>query len=90
MLNDSARLVVVNVVNRHEANAITADIILQSGDFAGSAWVDEVIGKIPSASGDPRVQEPVNTVASDIKFKGNTIKYSFPAHSLTQLRIPLK
>ena len=90
MLNDSARLVVVNVVNRHEANAITADIILQSGDFAGSARVNEVNGKIPSASGDPRVQEPVNTVASDIKFKGNTIKYSFPAHSLTQLRIPLK
>ncbi len=79
----------LNVVNRHETNAITADVVLQSGDFAGSAKVNEVNGKIPAA-GDPRAQEPVNTVTSDIKFKGNTIKYSFPAHSLTQLRIPLK
>jgi alpha-N-arabinofuranosidase len=89
VLNDSAILVVVNVVNRHEANAITADIILQSGDFAGSARVDEVIGKIPD-QGNPRAQEPVNTVTSNIKFKGNTVKYSFPAHSVTQLRIALK
>src|SRR5665647_948134 len=89
VLNDSTKMLVVNVVNRHEANAITADVVLQSGDFAGSAKVNEVNGKIP-APGNPRAQEPVNTVTSDIKFKGNTIKYSFPAHSLTQLQIPLK
>ena len=72
VLNDSAKILVINVVNRHEANAITADVVLQHGDFAGSAKVNEVNGKLP-ASGDLRAQEPVNTVASDIKFKGNTI-----------------
>jgi alpha-N-arabinofuranosidase len=89
VLNDSTRMLVVNVVNRHEANAITSEIVLQSGDFEGSAKVNEVNGKIP-APGNPRAQEAVNTVASDIKFKGNTVKYSFPAHSFTQLQIPLK
>ena len=48
VLNDSTtRMLVVNVVNRHEANAIKADLVLQSGDFAGSAEVNEVNGKIP-------------------------------------------
>jgi alpha-N-arabinofuranosidase len=82
-------MLVVNVVNRHEANAITADVVLQSGDFAGSAKVNEVNGKIP-VPGDPRAKEAVNSITNDIKFKGNTIKYSFPAHSLTQLMIPFK
>jgi alpha-L-arabinofuranosidase len=95
VLNDSARILVVNVVNRNESNAISADVVLQSGDFAGSAIVNEVNGKIPAPvkQGTPFNQgtpEPVNTVTSDIKFKGNIIKYSFPAHSLTQLQIPLR
>jgi len=89
VLNDSTKILAVNVVNRHETNAITADVVLQSGEFTGSAKVNEVNGKIP-APDNPRAQEPVNTVTTDIKFKGNTIKYSFPAHSLTQLLIPLK
>ncbi|MRR21659.1 alpha-L-arabinofuranosidase [bacterium] len=89
VLNDSTKILAVNVVNRHETNAITADVVLQSGEFTGSAKVNEVNGKIP-APDNPRAQEPVNTVTTDIKFKGNTIKYSFPAHSLTQLLIPVK
>lgn len=98
VLNDSAKVLVVNVVNRHETNVITADIILQSGGFPGSAKVSEVNGKIPTpgaprtpgAQGAPSSEEAVSVVSKDIKFKGNTINYSFPAHSLTQLIIPLR
>ncbi|MBG0861152.1 MAG: alpha-L-arabinofuranosidase, partial [Bacteroidales bacterium] len=98
VLNDSAKVLVVNVVNRHETNVIPADIILQSGEYTGNAKVNEVNGKIP-APGVPRTpgaptapnpEEAVNTVTKDIKFKGNTINYSFSAHSLTQLMIPVK
>ena len=98
VLNDSAKVLVVNVVNRHETNVIPANIILQSGEYTGNAKVNEVNGKI-TAPGAPRTQgapsvpnpeEAVNTVAKDIKFKGNTINYSFSAHSLTQLMIPVK
>lgn len=89
VLNDAARTLVLNVVNRHETNAITADIVLQTGEFTGSAKANEVNGKI-AAPGNPRAEEPVNSTSADIKFKGNTIRYTFPAHSLTQLMVPLK
>lgn len=89
VLNDSTKTLVVNVVNRHETNAITADIVMQTGEFTGNARANEVNGKI-AAPGNPRAEEAVNSTSNDIKFKGNTIKYSFPAHSLTQLMIPVK
>lgn len=89
VLNDSTKTLVVNVVNRHETNALTADIVMQTGEFTGNARVNEVNGKI-AAPGNPRTEEAVNSTSNDIKFKGNTIRYSFPAHSLTQLMIPVK
>jgi alpha-N-arabinofuranosidase len=89
VLNDSTRTLTVNVVNRHETNAITADIIMQTGEFTGNVRVNEVNGKI-AAPGNPRAEEAVNSTSNDIKFKGNIIRYTFPAHSFTQLMIPVK
>ncbi|HNT93223.1 MAG: alpha-L-arabinofuranosidase [Bacteroidales bacterium] len=82
-------VLVINVVNRHETKAIETDIVLQTGEFAGTAEVNEVNGKIADP-GNPRAAEAVNTTSSDIKFKGNTIRYSFPAHSFTQIMVPLR
>ena len=98
ILNDSTKTLIVNVVNRHETNVIPSNIILQSGEFIGSAKVNEVNGKIttsspprtPGVQSTPNPEEVVSVVARDIKFKGNTINYSFPAHSFTQLLIPVK
>jgi alpha-N-arabinofuranosidase len=97
VLNDSTKTLVVNVVNRHETKDIPADIVLQTGLFSGSATANEVNGKIPAAS-NTRIPGPGNTTTEDavvvktkeVKFKDNTINYSFPAHSLTQLQIPVK
>jgi alpha-N-arabinofuranosidase len=89
VLNDSTKILVLNVVNRHETKDIRADVVLQTGEFTGSAKVSEVNGKIPTAI-NTRTEEAVSTITKDIKFKGNTIKYSFPAHSLTQLEISVK
>ena len=44
VLNDSAKTLVVNVVNRHETNALSSDVILQSGEFTGTATVKEING----------------------------------------------
>jgi len=88
-LNESTKVVVVNVVNRHETNAIATDIVLQSGDFTGSAKVHEINGATINST-NTKTKEEVGIVTKDIKFKGNTIRYSFPAHSLTQLQIPVK
>jgi alpha-L-arabinofuranosidase len=89
VLNDSAKVLVVNVVNRHETNAIPADIVLQTGNLTGTAIISELNGK--SLTARSTKTEPAVTVNSkEIKFKANTVSYSFPAHSFTQLLIPVK
>jgi alpha-N-arabinofuranosidase len=89
VLNDSAKVLVINVINKHETKVIPADIVLQSGTFTGSAKVNEVNGKSPTAT-NTKIEEGVGITAREITFKGNTINYSFPAHSLTQLQISVK
>ena len=66
-----------------------ADIVMQTGSFTGTAKVSELNGK--SLTTRSTKTEPAVTVDSkEIKFKGNTVNYSFPAHSFTQLLIPVK
>jgi alpha-N-arabinofuranosidase len=62
---------------------------MQTGDFTGTASVTELNGK--SLTARSTKTEPAVTVSSkEIKFKGNMVNYSFPAHSFTQLQIPVK
>ena len=89
VLNDSAGVLVLNVVNRHETNAIQTDIVLQTGSFTGTANVSELDGKSLTARGT-KTEPAVTLNTKEIKFKGNTVNYSFPAHSFTQLLIPVK
>jgi alpha-N-arabinofuranosidase len=89
VLNESARMLVVNVVNRHETNAMPADVVLQSGNFTGVAKANELSGKSLTTR-TTRTEEAVSVSTREVKFKGNTINYSFPAHSFTQLEIPVK
>jgi alpha-L-arabinofuranosidase len=87
--NESTKMVVVNVINKNESKAIATDIVLQSGDYTGSAQAHEINGETLSST-NTREKEDVKIVTKDVKFKGNTIRYSFPAHSLTQLEIPVR
>ncbi|OFY66980.1 MAG: alpha-L-arabinofuranosidase [Bacteroidetes bacterium RBG_13_42_15] len=89
VLNESTRMLIVNVVNRHETNAIPADIVLQAGNFTGIATVNEVNGQSLTAR-NSRTEEAVSISTREVKLKGNTINYSFPAHSFTLLEIPVK
>ena len=89
VLNAADKKLVVNVVNRHETDAIETEIVLQTGDFTGNAAVHEVNGENLEATNTKDRQE-VQIVTNDIKFKGNTLTYSFPAHSLTQIEIPVR
>jgi alpha-N-arabinofuranosidase len=88
-LNEKDETLVVNVVNRHETDAIETELVLQTGDFTGTAAVHEVNGETIEATNTKEKQE-VKILTREIRFKGNTIPYSFPAHSLTQLEIPVK
>jgi alpha-N-arabinofuranosidase len=87
-LNDSTRSVVVNVINKNEIKAIATDIVLQSGEYTGSAKAYEINGATLSST-NIRDKEEVKIASKDVRFKGNTIHYSFPPHSLTQVVIPL-
>ena len=88
-LNESNKMLVINVINKHETKAIASEIVLQSGDYTGSAKAHEINGESLSST-NTREKEDVKIVTKDIKFKGNSIRYSFPAHSLTQLEIPVR
>ena len=89
VLNNEAGNLVINVVNRHETKEIETEIVLQTGDFTGNAKVNEVSGKIADP-GNPMATEAVNSTSSNITFRRNTIEYTFPAHSFTQILVPLK
>ena len=89
VFNDTAKTLVVNVVNRHETSAITSDVVLQSGEFAGNATVKEINGESVTAT-NTKTREAVAIATKEIQFGGNNIKYSFPAHSFTQMLIPVK
>jgi alpha-N-arabinofuranosidase len=88
-LNETTKMVVVNIINKNETKALATDIVLQSGEFTGSAKVHEINGETINST-NTRTKEEVAIVTKDIKFKGNTIRYNFPAHSLTQFIIPIK
>jgi alpha-N-arabinofuranosidase len=89
VLNESSGKLVVNVVNRHETKAVPADIVLQTGNFTGVAKSTELNGK-SLTNRTSRTEEVVSISSREVKFKGNNINYSFPAHSFTQLEIPVK
>jgi alpha-N-arabinofuranosidase len=77
------------VVNRHEANAIETTIELQSGTYTGKAAVSLINAETVDAR-NSRTEQPVKIQTEEVSFKGNTIRHSFPAHSFTQMEIPLK
>jgi alpha-N-arabinofuranosidase len=87
-INESARMLILNVVNRHETDAIETEVILQTGEFTGNATVHAVNGETLDAT-NTREKQEVQIATDDIKFQGNTIRYTFPAHSLTQIEVPV-
>lgn len=89
VLNDANGTVVVNVVNRSETDAIPADIELQSGAYSGTAKVHLIHADSIDAT-NTATEEKVRIATTDLSFTGNRISHTFPAHSFTQLEIPLQ
>jgi len=88
VLNDSGTLV-LNVVNRSETDAIPANIDLQSGAYSGQGRAHLVNADSLEAT-NTATEEKIRITTSDFTFSGNRISHTFPAHSLTQLEIPLQ
>lgn len=82
--------VFICVVNRHKDEAITTDILCQTGAFGDEFEVYEVNGPDIKAENDFG-KEPVKTVKKEnIKAGGQKVTYSFPAHSFTMLKGSIK
>ncbi len=79
---------IINVINRHKDNSIVTDILSQFGIFSGSATVFEVNGDgiKDQNSADEQL---VKTITKEVKVKGDSFTYNFPAHSYTMIKIPL-
>ncbi|SPE62754.1 Alpha-L-arabinofuranosidase C-terminal domain family [Verrucomicrobia bacterium] len=88
-LSDSGKTVVLNVVNRHETNAFTTDVFLQNGAGVGSATIKEINAEAVNSS-NTRTREAISVTTKEIQFQGSTVNHSFPAHSFTQMLIPIK
>jgi alpha-N-arabinofuranosidase len=76
----------INVVNRHEQNAIATDIVSYSAEFAGKADIYLIASHLK----DPFTfdkQEQYKPVVKEIKTEKNKFTFSFPAHSFTQIKI---
>jgi alpha-N-arabinofuranosidase len=79
---------VLNVVNRHKTQAIEVDIDLEDKQFSGPVAVSEVNGpdiKSENDFGKTTVKTEERTATADQR----RLRYSFPAHSFTQLKVRL-
>ena len=79
---------VLNVVNRHPAQAVEAEIELEDKTYGGPAAVAEVNGPDIKAENDFD-KTTVKTVERTAAADGRKLHYSFPAHSYTMLKVKL-
>ena len=79
---------VINVVNRHQDQAVDAVISLEDKSFAGAVSVAEVNGPDIKAENDFG-KTLVATRNSSVNANGASLTYNFPPHSYTQLRARL-
>ena len=80
----------INVVNRDEDEAITADILASSGEITGKAEASVINSE---SLRDPFVfdkQKQYIPVINEVKTEKNKLTYSFPAHSFTQIKVGMK
>lgn len=83
--------VIINVVNRHKDEAITAGIQTIAGAFTGTATVTQILSD--DITNKPYTFEDRDTYSPKVTeqpVSGSTIEYSFPAHSFTQIVVPVE
>jgi alpha-N-arabinofuranosidase len=79
---------VLNVVNRHEHDAIETEFEAEDKQFSGPVEATEVNG--PDIKAENNFEStPVTPVQRSATAQGKTLRYSFPPHSYTMLRTRL-
>jgi alpha-N-arabinofuranosidase len=84
------KCIYVNVVNRHQTDAITADISdIAARRFGSKATISLLEGKMDDKYVAEKENEYVPNVTI-VAIKDDKVTCTFPAHSLTQIAISLK
>jgi len=76
---------VLNVVNRHETEALSAVVELEDKQFSGAFLASEVNGpdiKAENTFGNTKVK----VTSKSVEASGSKLRYTFPAHSFTMLK----
>jgi len=79
---------VLSVVNRHRDQPVDVEIEAQDKQFSGAAAVSEINHPDIKAENDFN-QTKVKTVERSVTASGHTLRYTFPAHSFTMLKMEL-
>jgi alpha-L-arabinofuranosidase len=79
---------VLNVVNRSQDQAITAEIEAEDKQFSGEVTIAEVNGPDIKAENDFNSTK-VKTAERSANTQGKKMNHSFPAHSYTMLKVKL-
>ena len=87
MYTKETNTVFINVVNRHQDKAITADIINNSGAFSGKAEASIINSDDLKAAFEYDKQSQYKPVIKEVSSSGNKLTYTFPPHSFTQIKI---
>ncbi|HEX5552106.1 MAG TPA: alpha-L-arabinofuranosidase C-terminal domain-containing protein [Chitinophagaceae bacterium] len=88
--NEKMGSIVINVVNRHQKKAVMAEIVSNSGNFAGEASVTVISSNDMDAPYTYAKRKDYIPVPKERKVNGNEFSYSFPAHSFTQIRVKIR
>ncbi|MBZ5725301.1 MAG: alpha-N-arabinofuranosidase [Acidobacteriia bacterium] len=79
---------VLNVVNRHQTQPIETEVALEDKQFSGAASVSEVNGPDIKAENDFD-KTRIKTVERSATADGRSLRYSFPPHSYTMIKVKL-
>jgi len=76
----------INAVNRHKDQALEVDIELEDKKFSGAVAVSEVTGPDIKTENDFD-KAPVKTVERIVAAEERRLRYRFPPHSYTMLKV---
>ena len=87
--SEDEKTLVINVVNRNMEEAISTNIISDTGDFKGAAKISTINSDNVNTRYTYQDRDNYIPVTSTIETNGNSFNYSFPAHSFTQIIVDI-
>jgi alpha-N-arabinofuranosidase len=70
--------------------AITANIISDTGEFSGTAEINTINSDDVEAPYTVNDKDSYQPATSAIETRGDSFTHSFPAHSFTQIKVGIK